>query len=112
LVIVVHLLQVLIVNREPPQGRFRDRSQDWDLFAFTVHRVVTSGDISISLYRYLYIDINLSILVDLVKYYFPKSHKDLSIYHDITSASKHLKGCHAGLDPASSLLNGFQLACP
>jgi hypothetical protein len=23
-----------------------------------------------------------------------------------TSASKHLKGCHAGLDPASSLLNG------
>jgi hypothetical protein len=31
---------------------------------------------------------------------------------DITSASKHLNGCHAGLDPASSLLNGFWLACP
>jgi hypothetical protein len=29
----------------------------------------------------------------------------------ITPASKHLKDCHAGLDPASSLFNGFQLAC-
>jgi hypothetical protein len=30
----------------------------------------------------------------------------------ITPASKALKVCHAGLDPASSLLNGFRLVCP
>jgi hypothetical protein len=32
--------------------------------------------------------------------------------YTITPASKDLKVCHAGLDPASSLLNGFRLACP
>jgi hypothetical protein len=32
------------------------------------------------------------------------------LFFIITSASKHLKGCHAGLDPASSLLNGFRLS--
>jgi hypothetical protein len=30
--------------------------------------------------------------------------------HSITPASKDLKGCHAGFDPASSLFNGFQLS--
>jgi hypothetical protein len=29
---------------------------------------------------------------------------------DITPASKDLKVCHAGPDPASSLLNGFRLS--
>jgi hypothetical protein len=32
----------------------------------------------------------------------------LLLVHNITPASKHLKGCHAGLDPASSLFNGFR----
>ncbi len=30
--------------------------------------------------------------------------------HYITPVGKHLKVCHAGLDPASSLFNGFRLS--